>query len=730
MEPSRLRHNSLQPTKELLNPRFEAYRLVTADDGAAPDGFSQTEHDLPGSALTGFVDDPLKLAYKTLKSRFFHRYLCPSKGGSDHLVYIDKQGFVILVTFQAGFKPSFHPLLRLDVDPTVALPSIASCGDHLWLAHDGRSDSPLRLLSTQREAISKSPLSTPRWSAEVLHEYSLPDSCSKRGIKVVDGYTHTNGEFHVLLQAETHRPDNVDHGSKGEKLDNQNQPRPSAKAFGFEISLVHLPAPSSKSGDEAGDSTVGVTSAQLVYRLIGDEPLYIAVLSGRAPETWSLLSEGPLQAVTMDLAAKPTVALTSPSANPGQPALMSDTEKCNISPAYSWAQTADTVTIAFSLPPTLNKADIRVHFSPPSGFSLMLSTEADLGNPKIYELPSNHTTSESTPDSYAKILALAMQRGRYEGRSLWGPIDMEGSLWTWEKARSPSDKSSVIGLLTVHLEKKHEGTRWTHVFAPSLEEESVETSRLSLTDDVDETVDPSELLEARGGLQKYTAVEGSAGAADLGIDRTGMAGPHTSLLQDEMEEEDASVGRPLQITTISMGDSNQSPSIDRTTTTSKILCLPLPTSSVSQIPCVAIQANLDGCLWTFEHGNLLHVETIPALSYVLASKREAHRCHCITSSRGSNSQGVCFAFEGPTPGLASRATGVSGAGSLFFYRSPPRDQSTGKQSLYGESRVIALGKNDTGALLDVTLVPHGASSSPDAVVCLTEHKLLVLQGLL
>ncbi len=533
----------------------------------------------------------------------------------------------------------FHPLHRLTIDPNAELPSVLSVGDDL-LVHDGRPGSPCQLLQVGTAAGAAG--AAPRFRAEVKATHDLTEITGEAPLTLQKANRAADGSTRLLAQ--------VRHEA--------------AKAVHFELVSILLPAEG---------------PAELLWKVSGAESLYDAILADDS--SWWLFSEQIYEA-----GATPTKPSTSIQPAPG---IAGGTATKPTHPPYSWAQTSDTVTIAFSLPPSLRKQDIRVHFSPPDALRLALSDQADLGVPKIVEVDG-----EADALSPEVTLATSLQAGSYERRRFWGPIDVDGSVWTWEQAIAPGPTKRTIGLLTLHLEKKHEGTRWPHIFQGDAEagEEAVH-----------ETMDPSELLSALEGIEKYTSMTADDGT---GLDRTGLSGDRPSLLRDGLEEEDASVGRPLRITKVTS-------QVDASPVPYSALCLPLP----SAVPTLSIKNGLDGCLWTFNSGEPQHVETIPALSYVLASKREAHRCYSVLS----RDRGIALAFEGPTPELGESSGGSTG--TLFIYYGPER-ASSGKQGMHGQSRVVKLGSGESGLLIDVAAT--GADDAP--LLCLTRSQLLVLRN--
>ncbi|KAG8814430.1 hypothetical protein FRC17_001130 [Serendipita sp. 399] len=189
-------------------------------------------------------------------------------------------------------------------------------------------------------------------------------------------------------------------------------------------------------------------------------------------------------------------------------------------------------------------------------------------------------------------------------KELWDDVDKDSSLWTWDK-----EGERAVGLLTLHLEKKHEGTKWPHVFA----KQASSTNE----DDVPETVDPSEMWKIREALEKYTSEPSSDTRTEM-----------PSLASGEMDPSvDAEVGRRL---TMSYFDIFTGEMLARNTSFEEVLALPLQheLSERSGINprSLAIKRGIDGPLF---NGPILpsvdlweHVSTFPALAFVLASKRD------------------------------------------------------------------------------------------------------------
>lgn len=387
-----------------------------------------------------------------------------------------------------------------------------------------------------------------------------------------------------------------------------------------------------------------VRDKQLVWHMTSEEPVSYAFL-GESSLIGSEASLGPAKSDAMK--ATPTPAADTP--------------------LYSWTQTDDTLTLAFALPASINKLDIRVHFSH-KGLSLGLAAPAA----KITDLdaePEPHSQTEE-----------ALRNGSFESRALWDIINVDESVWTWEHVQTRTgSETRVLGLLTLHIAKKHEGTRWPTVLEG---------------DDTAETLDPSELLMMLEGLEKYTEAPGQS-----------------SLLRDGLEEEDALAGTKFVLTEVHADGSivRAEPS-----DSAMLLAGPAPCSTVQTG--LLLKHDVDGIVYSPPSSPSLAVwspvELVPAISYVLASKREAHPVYFL---RVPNSSSSCvFALE-PRNNTIHGKLGYN----VFVYHAAPK-------SNYGESRVLRLENDEqrSGSLLGL------AVTSDARLLCLFDTALHVVENAL
>ncbi|KAH9002569.1 hypothetical protein EDB86DRAFT_3063150 [Lactarius hatsudake] len=310
----------------------------------------------------------------------------------------------------------------------------------------------------------------------------------------------------------------------------------------------------------------------------------------------------------------------SPYRRIGQPAVAPDEPSPN-------EFDSEEVTIALPFPSSTPKGDINVLFSPQT----------------------------------LTVLVQGSDSPRYSAARLWGGISPSSSFWTWD-----AQGAHTYGVLTLHLEKQHAGTRWPHVFdAPSSSGQA----------EVAETLDPSELYAIRESLEKYTAELQGAGGG----------GARPSLADGEADEEDWGV--PFTV-----------------------LSTPLPGSS-SEISMV-VKHTIDGPRFVLSNEDApsgrpvwTHVSTYSALAFVLASKRDTRFTYHVPSK-------AVLAFEG--------GGGVYG-GNLYLYRDGEPKNNSAKQA------ILRLTENVSGSLLGVGAV-HVEGQT--VILCLCEKELVVLRNAL
>ncbi|CAD6979307.1 unnamed protein product [Tilletia controversa] len=741
----------LRKNRALSHPHFESYRLAPGVDAEEQVSIDIPAEHQPRSPFDGLPGLNAGRYHAHIFDRFLTNHLAPGfplgTTGVAQAAYVDHQGNVVLLRIhcrrQHDVDVAFHPVFQLaqqeeQSDPSAApqqCPSIVAIDPLTWLVADGAGQ--VSTLTISEDEQTGRPVATAH-SALVNDAQAGPSGSELRPVKLVAARP---GSF----LAQTIAREEVNVGS-----------------YSFASPLVAGPQWSATSS----------------------EPLLFSSLEENA----SLLVGSAALSFTSTTAAQ-TAEEGVPASVPGPSTSRGTSRPSDGNHPFTWYQTTDALTVSFPLPATLSSSDFDINFKA-HHISLSIDLPEQL---RFTELgPSSSSSSDAPAHAQPRAsAALALERisgGAFaptdadaQGRKLWGDVDPSASFWTWERPRPSHTTSGAAaegneestGYLTLHLEKRHYGTRWTHLFTPRRYESADDDDDDNLrdmvsisaepehkrarveaeqdVDDVPETVDPSERIAMLEGLEKYTSPlggdegpqSGQGLGSGLGSSRSGAGGGVSSLLEDGFEEEDANVGRDAA----------------STTSRTQILGLPLPSASTDDrmadsAKMLIVKDEIDGLAFSSSSasshgaGGWKHVSTLPALAYVLASKQDAsHRVYAHQQVHGDSERVQVLAFEGSPPTRLSggrsgsaRAGSGAGAGNLFVYYSPPAsDASGGKGVRHAESRVIRLGAGGgvgggtaSGSLVAVAKVlqrgADGAEKTLLLVLC--QNELLVLPELL
>ncbi|WFD21739.1 hypothetical protein MEQU1_000394 [Malassezia equina] len=557
---------------------------------------------LPQRVLGPSLSTAVPLGYKELKARAMHSPLATHDGSSG--AYIAEDRSVILVSWMGEDVSS--TLLAM-IPPSVYsrtsehLPMLLAADASTWLV-SGETD--LLLWMHYDASSSASECKSGTLSLPVL----LPP-VPEAHWTLVQATTEGQSLVYVLLQRACRvTSDRRSTSSSGLSATSHTL---------FDVMLIRATLP----------LTGGECASELMWCVQCDEPVSYARIEGGS---CLLGTETPIVA-----RSDPRPASEAPHSHTQAPTL----PLLQKAP-YTWTQTEDTVMVALTLPEYIRSEHIRTHFSL-HGLSVSLAAAA---------LPSE--SAAAMPGEQA------LRAGAFTSQSVWGQLDPTGCVWTLEAGAS-------MQLLTLHLAKAHEGTRWPHVFAHD--------------DHVLETLDPSELAAMLEGVDKYTQTM-----------------PSSTLLHDTLEDDVPEAGVPLQLTWI--GPEGQQ--VTAPTSSHALLARATPPSD----PALLLQHDVDGQVfvppsplaWTAWH----HSATVPAISYVLASKRDVHPIYVY---RGTSPPTVLAAEPRHAPDAHSRGS------HLYVYG------AAGPQR--GTSYVWPLGDATTGPILAVTVSPDAALNTPlDAIV--------------
>jgi len=340
-------------------------------------------------------------------------------------------------------------------------------------------------------------------------------------------------------------------------------------------------------------------------------------------------------------------------------------------PPYAWTQDSEEVTVALPYPFNTPKAHFKVLFS---SQTLTVLVQGSDGAP------------------------------RYSAARLWGGIAPSSSFWTWD-----AHGAQAYGLLTLHLEKQHAGTRWPHLFDDSVSATSASSSSEQTApppEQVPETLDPSELYAIRESLEKYTTALQEAGSVSGGAMRS------SSLTDGEMDEEvDAAVGTQTCITWVAAADGSD-PAFAHIDWDVPFTVLSTPLPGISDAISLVVKHTIDGLSFVLSDADVAnetpgwtHLSTFSALAFVLASKRDTRFTYHVPSK-------AVLAFE---------SGGIDYGGNLYVYRGAKPKSNLAKQA------ILKLTGSTSGSLLGVGAIRNGEES---IILCLCEKELLILRNML
>lgn len=276
------------------------------------------------------------------------------------------------------------------------------------------------------------------------------------------------------------------------------------------------------------------------------------------------------------------------------------------------------------------------------------------------------------------------------------------SFWTWD-----AHGAQTYGLLTLHLEKQHAGTRWPHLF-DNTNDASAGKETKAAHPEVPETLDPSELYAIRESLEKYTAALQERVGAGEGV------APPPSLADGELDAEvDAAIGIESCITWVSAADGGaEDLAWMREDWDVPFITLSAPLPGISDEISLVVKHTIDGLLFVLSDEDTTggtpvwtHSSTFSALAFVLASKRDTRFTHHVPSK-------AVLAFEGGGPEYA---------GNLYIYRDAKPKSNWAKQA------ILKLAGSTSGSLLGVGAIKNGEEV---IILCLCEEELLVLRNVL
>ncbi|KAF5311695.1 hypothetical protein D9611_009417 [Ephemerocybe angulata] len=626
---------AFEPKKSLLNPKFEGYKLAVMD---AEDAVMR--HSLPYHATQATSSGKTPLSFQEMQSRITHNHLSID-AETNQAVYVDSEHRIILTEFN-GDTPSYRILYEMplpvqsEATATIHREYPSAMFIGSTLVIASDGDGSLYVLSVKNEGLS-TPVGT----------YVLASEGRNTPFKI--HYSHRSTPTSVVT---------VISSKSSASLPKESSRRPGGSSL-FDVRAIRINLLSLGPNNTEREMDV-------IWTRQGED---IPIFTPYVPSLDSHILVGgsnyPDPTLGISAPYVPSADEIAPIPRANENPDKSDDAVNPPPPPYSWTQTPDSVTIAIPLPSATSKDNIRVLFSP-----------------KSLTVHVNYFASTSTPIP------------RYSSKELWDTVSPSSSFWTWDK-----EAERAYGVLTLHMEKQNEGTRWMQVFATSGD-----------NDDVPETLDPSELYKISESLEKYTAsLRDGSDSSGLGL---GAGLP--SLASGEIDDEvDASVGRQAYLTWVAASNGSTPTWFDpREQVPFTLLATTLPglKEEVHDLSLV-VKNNLDGLVFGLEAVDgekpvWTHASTYPAVAFVLASKRDTRFTYLVPSK-------AILAFE---------SAGQNRGGNLYIYRRP-----SATKDKWAKQSILKVDDGQGGSLLGV-----GAITGKDGelrILCLLERELVTIKGI-
>ncbi|KZT73786.1 hypothetical protein DAEQUDRAFT_354264 [Daedalea quercina L-15889] len=662
---------NFKPNRALLNPRFEGYKLspILQEQAVSHYGLQYRPSQMNVSGRS-------HVTFQEVQSRISHNHLalCTQDGSA---AYVDEELRVVSVKLsEAALEPGLRllyelpkPIISPEADPPQReYPSVGFLDASSIFVSDGHGTlyaltipnaGPAELVGTFELAIPAT--------------YGSSRSAVPFRIHHV---AQTAPDTAIVVLSSKHYPSAA--ATSSDVTSSGTRPHP--KSPEFDVWAARFTLPMTPVPDQTRALDI------LWHRRGDDVPIYTFydalqrafMLVGASYRTIDA-GPDPLYTPTPDELAPIPRANENLDGTPAPPS-----NALQKPPPYSWTQTPDSVTIAIPLPSSTPTDAIKIAFS----LRTLTVLVRDAG-------------SGDTPS--------AVPLPRYDMKPLWDHVQPSTSMWTFDRAAERR-----YGVLTLHLDKAHEGTRWPQVFAAAGATAPALGSKTGVADEeeeVPETLDPSELYAIREALEKYTAaLQSGEDASGLGLGR-GVP----SLAKDEMDDElDVSVGRSACVTwvgadgTAAVGYDDDAPL--------EVLSTPFPGTDGADAdrPSLVVKNGIDGVVYELGAANSAeqrpewkHTSTYSALAFVLASKRDTRFTFHVSSR-------AVLAFESGSSDLG---------GNVYIYRGAPAKEKWAKQA------VLKAGGGTAGALLGIGLVTAGPNAEP-VILCLCEGELILLRNVL
>ncbi|KAJ2353517.1 hypothetical protein GGF43_003480 [Coemansia sp. RSA 2618] len=575
----------LRPDPALLNPRFDGYKLRLVDS----DGRDEQQRAVQTYPLANLssvepqhIASNTLLAFNEVYSRIHYNHLSIGPR-SNTVIYIDSERQVYLAEIRKRDAPRITRIFTIPLHAnTYALSGYYGAyavGENVVLVFDGAAS----VYVLQRVGADSPDTVDEHWVVSGVFEVGLGSVAAgavadneRRTMYYILGAQLTNVDETPVIQIQVCYRETKEGGDdvfegNGETTQSTSKTTPpsmrqrSPPMFCIQAMQVAVPAPStaipSSLGTGAKDADIPVLSVSTAHTLHTHAiPLYCEFVNN---SQYVLGVKGGIVLDDTELATQPSDENMS-APNPS-----------NLNPdPYYWTQTPSDVTVCIELPAVVSASQITCELTR-SSLSLRFADSSECA---------------------AKCT--------FSDRQFCDRIIADESVWTLENGR----------LLTLYLQKEHEGARWATVFADD--------------DGVLETIDANEFAVIRERLEKYTSSDvetGKAVALQPYVDQDSGGDP-------EQLDEAADVPVMFSVRSWRTGQAEAS----SVAGAPDWLCPAFPRAPRNQsslpLPPICLKFDVDGVVFGFDasddglqmHTNVCarHAGTFSALSYIQAGKRE------------------------------------------------------------------------------------------------------------
>ncbi|KAJ2729546.1 hypothetical protein H4S00_000423 [Coemansia sp. D1744] len=563
----------LRPDPAMLNPQFDGYKLRLVDEQRG----AVWSHPLANLSFVEpqQISSNALLAYEEVYSRIHYNHLFVGPRNNT-FIYIDSERRVCLAEIQReDDAPRITNIFDIPTRPsTYALPGYYGAyaiSETMILVFDGAAS----VYVLQRADTEGSDSVDEQWVASGMFEIGMGSVAAgpiadneRQTMYYILGAQLTKVEKNVVIQIQVCYRLNKETGDVSKDSAKPNQPHSSLvqqrlpPVFCIEALQVAIPQFSAElsggvdySANGSGILGLNVTTVHTLHSHA--IPVYCEFISNNQ---YVLGVRGGIVLDDTELVDQASDKAIPPNMN---------------SNPYYWTQTATDLTVCIELPVAVEANQIFCEQTR-SSLSLQFTNSAEC---------ENYT---------------------YNRKQYCNYIVAGESVWTLENGR----------LLTLYLQKEHEGMRWTSVFADD--------------DGVLETMDPNEFAAIRERLEKYTS-------NDLEVETPSAPLMQPYIDQDsggDPEQLDAEDPVVFSVRSWSTGQADAS----SVAGAPDWLCPAFPQAPqhqpahMQQPPPVCLKFDVDGVVFGFEasegslpmHANVSarHTGTFSALSYIQAGKRE------------------------------------------------------------------------------------------------------------